>query len=327
MRVSYILLLSFIAVSCNGLFDLDIVTKNALSWSWLESEMTEEASRQLIYKEKMGEDNPLRLHQSMSIYDNKAFCFNHGVDCFVLDTKTKRKYYSESLPESSHHNNAQFLDVYYQSGDKYPLLLLSRGDYPPNQNEFYIVRVEEKNDSISFHRVKTIKNTIVEAKNGGSWFADTKTNTLFMYTMTNGDWRVKEDNKASVFSFELPDILDPSEVVLGYEDVKNYWEYTYWIYQGGTFYNGFLYFNVQELPDLNGKKLEGSMNVLAIDARDGLIKAVLPLKESMETEGITVYNNKLYVSYKNGSPIHKATDTVFQLIEYSLPSSIVKKAN
>lgn len=322
-RITIILLFYFLFIACQKPQDEELASfSDGEHWTWLQSDTQEVSSRQTIFRHLFGDNDQLRLHQSMSLFDNKIFCFNHGVKCNVFDYNTKQELYSLDLPESSHHNNAQFLDVFLNKDDQFPLLLLSRGDYPPNQNEFYIVRVEELNDTVSFKRIKTIRNAISEANYGGSWVADTQTQTLFLYTMTKGDWRVK-DNKACVYSFQLPDLTDPGEVVLGYDDVQNYWEYSYLIYQGGAFYNGYLLFNVQSLSRVYGKKLESQKSVLAINTNNGLIEAVLPLKESMETEGICVYNDKLYVSFKDGSSNQKESDTVLKILEYSLPESII----
>lgn len=326
----FLLLIQF-AFSCRStkdsieLYDPSGITENSLRWKWIKSNMTENSKSRLVHQLFFSDKNQIRFHQSMSIYDNKAFCFNHGDICYVFDIKSKEELPASPLPEISHHNNAQFLDVFYQDDDKFPLLLLSRGDYPPNQNEFYIVRVEEKEKLFSFVRLKTIKNTLVEAKNGGSWFADTQRGTLYLYTMTKGDYRVREDNYSCVYTFKLPDLKSPSTVTLSYEDVEQYWEFPYFVYQGGTFYNGYLFFNVQSLSALEGKTLESSNNVLMIDSRTGSIEAVLPLIESLETEGIAVYNHNLYISYKNGADTQEESSTVFKLCEYHLPASIIKE--
>lgn len=297
---------------------------NVLSkWHWLEADLYENREMRLIHEVQFDKNNNLRQHQSMCLYDNKAFCFNDGRDSYVFDINTNKEWQTADMPQKCHHNNAQFLDVYYEAEDKYPLLLLSRGDYPPSQNEFYIFRVVENNDSIYFHKVKTIKNIILEAKNNGSWLADTQNQMLYMYTMSNGDWQVTKDNHFCIYAFELPNLLDESDVTLKYEDVKSYWEYDYLIHQGGTFYNGYLFFNVQGLVSVGNNLLDSSFNVIAINSKTGEIDAVLPIDNSMETEGISIYNEKLYVSFKNGIPDQRPNDIVLRINEYTLPSSIV----
>ena len=315
--------------SCSGNFALDgtdisLYAWSGLTWKWVDSGNEEIATKKVVYEEQFGEGNSIRFHQSMSVFGDVAFCFNHGEECRIYDLKTKEKLFSNPLPDKSHHNNAQFSTVYFKPEDEFPLLVLSRGDYPPNPNDFYIVRVQNEKGHYSFSVVKTIHNTIQEAKNNGSWVVDEDHGRLFLYCMTAGDYRVKEDNRFCVFSFRLPDISDPEDVTLGYEDVLQKWEYTYLIHQGGTYYNGYLFFNVQSLNSVEGKDVVSSKSVIAINTTDGHIDIVLPLDDFKETEGISVYDNKLYVSFKEGSESQSAKNTVFSLKEYSLPKSIIR---
>ncbi len=325
-RVAF--LVSVLAVSsCSGniAFDGPEISLNAwsgLTWRWVESGIEEKATKKVIYEEQFGSGNSIRFHQSMSIFGDVAFCFNHGDECRIYDIKTKERLSANSLPDKSHHNNSQFSTVYQKPDDEFPLLVLSRGDYPPNPNDFYIVRVEEEENLYSFSIVKTIHNTIQEAKNNGSWVIDEDHGRLFLYCMTTGDYRVTEDNRFCIFSFDLPDISDPEDVTLGYDDVLQKWEYTYLIHQGGTYYNGYLFFNVQSLPSVDGKDVVSPKSVIAINALNGHIDVILPLDDFKETEGICVWNNRLYVSFKEGREDQSAMNTVFTLKEYSLPVSI-----
>ena len=291
-----------------------------LKWRWLFSGKEEVATQRLVYEERFGNGNTIRLNQSMAVFKDKAFCFNDGKECRVYDLKTMLKNQAKELPDYSHHNNAQFLKKYYQEGDKYPLLLLSRGDYPPNQSDLYVVRVTEENDCFSFTIVKTIHNTLKEAQYNGSWVADEDHNKLFLYCMTSGDWRTKEENVFCIYSFPLPDTSSKEDVTLGYEDVLDRWDYEYLIHQGGTYYNGYLFFNVEGLTWLKGAFLNYYKNIIAINVDNGLSEISLPLDDYKETEGISVYDEKLYVSFKNGNAELQPEDIVFSLYEYSLPS-------
>ena len=316
--------------SCSKSFLLDgtnlsLSSWSGLTWEWVDSGFEENATKELVYEEQFGEGNTIRLHQSMSVFDDVAFCFNHGNECRIYDLKTKDQFYAEPLPDKSHHNNAQFSNVFFEQGDRFPLLILSRGDYPPNPNDFYVVRVQENEGRYSFSIVKTIHNSIREAIHNGSWVIDEDHNKLFLYCMTTGDYRVKENNHFCIYSFNLPDITDPEDITLGYEDVLDKWEYTYLIHQGGTYYNGFLLFNVQSLSSVEGKEVVSSKSVIAINATSGHIDIVLPLDDSKETEGISVFDNCLYVSFKEGNENQSFANTVFTLNAYSLPASIIKR--
>ena len=320
MKYSALVLTLFVALSCESLNQPVIPEWDGLSWTLLDSSTKLPVSHDTIYEECFGEGNTLRLNQSMSIISNRIFCFNNGTTAHVFDYTTKEYITSKELPEYSHHNNAQFTHCYLDESYLYPLLLLSRGDYPPSKNDLYLVQVSEQDGVISFQRHKTIHNTLVEAAYNGSWVIDEDNKRLFLYTMDKGDWRVKEDNVFTVYEFEMPDLFNDEDVTLGYEDVVNMWNYSYLILQGGTYYNGLLFFNVQNLKSIYEHKLYCSRCVIAIDADTGIIKAYLPLDEALETEGISVYAQKLYVSFKNGNEKQGRKDIVFKINEYELPS-------
>lgn len=326
MAKHFILFLCFVAIitSCNANID-NIFGTPALEWTRLKDGHKEQSVEKTVYEEFFGQGNSLRLNQSMCIWHNNVFCFNHGNECKVLSLGSKEWQLSDPLPEQSHNNNAQFLNSFYNYQDKYPLLLVSRGDYPPNQNCAYIMRVTEENNRFSFLITKKIDNTIQEAQYNGSWVIDQEHGRLFLYTMTADDYRVRDNNYFCIFSFILPNILDSKDITLTYDDVLEKWEYEYLVLQGGTYYNGYLLFNVQSLNSIDGHGLLSAKNVLAINASNGKIEAVLPLFENNETEGICVYDNKLYISFKNGQKNQEETNKVFSLIEYTLPSFITKK--
>lgn len=314
--------------SCSGNFlvdgaDVSLFAWSGLSWKWVHSDLEEPATRETIYEEQFGDGNTLRLHQSMCVYEDIAFCFNDGDECRVYNIHSKERLYSEPLPQTSHHNNAQFSHYFYDDHDQYPLLILSRGDYPPNQNDFYVVRVSETDGMFDYSVVKTIHNSIVEAQYGGSWVIDEEHERLFLYCMTAGDWRTKENNRFCVLSFRLPDISNPEDVTLSYDDVLERWEYTYLIGQGGTYFNGYLFFNVESLETVDGKKVVSPKSVIAVNVSNGHVEVVLPLDDTKETEGICVFNNKLYVSFKEGTKDQSPASIVFTLNEYSLPESII----
>lgn len=128
----------------------DISDNQDLKWSHINTGKEEPAIEKIVYEETFDRGSDLRENQSMCIWGGKAFCFNDGKVCKVLDMESKKWLYSEPLPVSSHQNNAQFLNTYYEEEDKYPLMLLSRGDYPPSSNNAYIVRVSEVNNIFFF---------------------------------------------------------------------------------------------------------------------------------------------------------------------------------
>lgn len=322
-RLLLIMLATAVQTACSGdiVVNPDVIT--TLAWTWLNIDLSEKARDRLIFEDPFSENSSSRLNQSICIWCDKVFCFSHGNECKVLDLQTKEWLSSFELPETSHNNNSQFLNSFYDQTDKYPLMLLSRGDYPPNQNDVYIGRIQEKDNHFSFSIIKTIHNSIQEAQNNGSWVVDEDHGKLFLYTMTKGDYRVLDDNKFCIFSFNLPDIKNEETIILGYDDVVDRWEYKYFALQGGTYHNNRLFFNVESLTSLGQKQLASSKNVLAINVENGLIEATLPLYASVETEGICVYKNNLYVSFRDANLPKEPTDIVFYLKEYSIAPSFL----
>ena len=117
--------------SCSKSFLLDgtnisLYSWGGATWRWTDSELQEKTTKRLVCEEQYGNDNTIRQHQSMSIFDGIAFCINDGDECRIFDITSKESFYSDPLPDKSHHNNAQFSHYYYDEKDRYPLLFLSR---------------------------------------------------------------------------------------------------------------------------------------------------------------------------------------------------------
>lgn len=161
-------------------------------------------------------------NQSMAVWGGKAFCFNdtsrsktHGF-CIIIDTNTGEVIarimdtpyvLSPSGYGASHLNNACFTDQYFASSDAFPLLLISRGDYPNSKDkkgeELYVFRVIEESGSFSFTRIKTIitKHDYLTTHNP-SWDYDSKRKMIWGHCLTE-DWRWGEYVGAAHRSFNM----------------------------------------------------------------------------------------------------------------------------
>jgi len=219
------------------------------------------------------------------------------------------------------HNNAQFSNIFYSEDDRFPLLALSRGDYPPASNPFYVYRIREDERGYYFKIIKTIHNNIGEAHNNGSWLLDEDNKKLYLYCLEKGDFRTVDFNRFCIFQFQLPDLLSSeSDVYLTEEDILNKWTFPFMIHQGGACYKGRLYFNVQDISFLWGKTLKwNERNVVVFNPNHGGFDLVLPLFETLETEGICYYENKLYISFKDGHKGHEDNFIMFKIMQYDLP--------
>lgn len=323
MKQSLLFLTLFSVTSCQ----IDDFLSILFPYGWIDckTEQVFSTSRNELYYEYLGTGNTNNEHQSMAVYENMFFCFESGNKCRVYDSSTFAMLSYCDLEENSHHNNAQMTDIYLREDDKYPLLLLSRGDYPPNKNSFYLVRIEESSFKFSFRIVKTIHNSIKEAQNNGSWIVDSINKYLYLYCMDNGDYRTIEDNHFCIFQFKLPNIFnEETEYHLSYSDVINKWTFPYLVLQGGTCYNGYLLFNVQDLSEIEGRSIAVGKYALLFNPKSGAFTARLPLYESLETEGICVKEDKLFISYKDGNTNHQPDYLMFKIVEYDLPNNLFR---
>lgn len=143
-------------------------------------------------------------NQSMAVYNGKCFCFNdtkfaqtYGF-CVVIDAETGNVLDRiEAVPDiiigNSHLNNACFTDVFYEAGDTYPLLLLSRGDYASADDkigqQMYILRITESGGTYIFTGVKTIvaQHDFLSTFNP-SWDYDANRKMIWGHCHTE-DWR------------------------------------------------------------------------------------------------------------------------------------------
>ena len=269
--------------------------------------------------------------QSMAIYDDKVFLFldttaenasEAGYSFVVLDLITKEILFKGQTPtRNCHNNNAQFLDVFFSSEDKYPLLLLSRGDYPssPDAEKCYVVRIIETNNSFQLEIIKTISCTLEQAKFNGSWVTD-RCGNLFLYTMTLGDWRVPESdgNKFIVYRFDMFDPIDGSNLVLTNDDVKGFSTFDYCIFQGGDSLNGKLYLPIGGYTKINGIREPNVRNIVAIvDPICGIVEDTID-SDVLENEGVSYYKGKLYVASKDGSGTAQTRTPTFKIQSFTL---------
>lgn len=264
--------------------------------------------------------------QSMAVYGDKAFLFldttaetinNAGYSFVVIDLVTKEIVFKGNTPtRDCHNNNAQFLDTFYSSNDQYPLLLLSRGDYPSSEEagKCYIVRVTEQSNEFKLTIIKTISCTLEQAKYNGSWVTD-RCGNLFLYTMTIGDWKTPETdgNKFVLYRFNMFNPLNTTDIVLSENDVISSSTFDYCILQGADGFNGKLYMPIGHYTKLNGIPTSSDPNIIAVvNPINGLIEETIP-SDAMENEGASIFNGKLYVSSKNVTGTSETMSPTFKI--------------
>ena len=138
-------------------------------------------------------------NQSMAIFGGYYFCFNDTGNpstpfCVIIQMSNNEVI--DSILEhpaeigSSHVNNATFTDKYYDSNDEFPLILISRGDYPDSTakgKEMYVYRIQIINGKFVFTHIKTIatERYIMTP----SYEYDAKRGMIWGHACKGGDWR------------------------------------------------------------------------------------------------------------------------------------------
>lgn len=275
--------------------------------------------KELFCRVYQGENDEIeRRNQSIAVANNRLFVFgdnnyvfkdgNHMTDNVrIYDLNTFSEIATAYTGvENTHHNNAQFLNVYYSEDDVYPLLLLSRGDYADigsSYEEFYVMRIVESDGVYTFQRIKTLTCSIEQVKYNGSWVYS-PSGYLFLYTYTNGTWRLTEDNNLCLIAFPITKEQLKSSDILQYEncDIEFTHNLPYAIMQGASCVDGVIYMALQGLGNINGKVNDIGYNLLVgVNERTGYIDSVMKMdKQNIEPEGIAIYDKALYVSYHDG---------------------------
>ena len=242
------------------------------------------------------------------VYGNRIFSFNNGATCSVFALDTLELLEVASLPWSAHNNNAQQTPYFYDSGDTYPLFLVSRGDYAGNgEQKFYFVRVVESSGNFTFTIVKEVSYSgFPGAEYNCSWFANYERRELYCYSYPNGDWSVSQNNPILFHKFDLPSLDNYDIVTITGADIKETITLQdHWIMQSGLYHNGKIFIQVEgdSTWDLtiNGQTFDKSLGLhwlFVINAESGYIESYIPLYSSIEQEGMCIYDGELYMSEK-----------------------------
>lgn len=312
--------------SCNGLHDYESYISE-IEWQSLSNGVPIglKSEYKNIFDVSYTEDTLLRYHQSLATYKGYFFCFNDRKEHSVFFESEKEGTWVKqkiTLFDMSHHNNAQFTDVFFDSADIYPLLILSKGDYDSRDNGFFVLRIISDNP-FEFEEIGEVSISIKEAKNNGSWIVDTENNKLYLYSLSNGDYRLEDDNNLVIFEFDLPNIKSKGHIYLGLDNVIKKWEMPYLVHQGAVSYKGkILYASENVKLTFNDEKKTGE-HIVLFNPQKGKYEAILPLEESMELEGISIFDNTIYLSYKRGL-IFSKNQIVLRVAKCSIPRELIE---
>ena len=140
--------------------------------------------------------------------------------------------------------------------------------------------------------------------------------------MSIGDYRVVEGNSFHIYEFSLPDLRTSDSITLSYENVLRQWEMPYLTHQGATFYNGRILFAAKDIMLPGESSIRDGEAVIIFNPETGVYEAMLPLKEQFELEGISVFNDEIYLSYTKGSR-SSAGNVFFKINKVPFPKEIL----
>ena len=262
-----------------------------------------------LWKDFNSTDNPdlpqyrFNENQSIAIYNGYMFLFNNAGTGAVVDYSTKGiiASFTSGATSQNHQNSAQFTDYFYDSSDEFPLLLQSQmfENHPGgnNNDKCFIYRITRSNNDFTF----TLINSIVydHETYGVSWCYDQAMGKLYGVCFYNGSYNVPNNNPIHVIGFDMPskaDVIAGNQITLTDNDVTSHAVIDHAVIQGAYFYQGTLFLAIQYYPYVTN----GSC-VWAIDPLEGRVKSQITLANGWEPEGVSIYDEHIYVTQRHGS--------------------------
>lgn len=240
----------------------------------------------------------LTANQSMAIYGNYVFLGLSGGSVCIIDRITKAPISISTLPitTNNHLNSAQFTDIFYDTADEFPLLLLSKCaliSTGANNNICQVYRITRTDSTFTFTLINTITTDFPTG--GIDWVIDITNKKLGIV----GNIPTKA-GKTSIRMWNCPtaaEILSGTAIVMKDADVLNAFELDVFDSQaafaiGGLIFVGKGLGNVPEYVEV-------------IDVEKAMIVSSVNLIDRAEVEGVYIFDGKLYVSQRLASNASK----------------------
>ena len=291
-------------------------------------------TRNVVYTEQwVDSSTSIRYKtQSHAMYNGKLFVFLDGGTCsvYTFDDGVNNITWVEDVPIglSSHCNNAQFSNIFYESSDTYPLILIS-GDSPNGSNAIHWVRITESEGHVAFSEIKSVALNIPYAQFSGTIVANFTAKRMFM-TCFKMYYGTTSGNESYIFEIPFVGYDSAKTEINSNDDVRLVFSMSPRItWQGGCEHQGKLYLPASHIQQINGipigtmtingVSVNGTLapSILVIDEDTGNIESVLSMPNNHEMEGLCLYDKNLYLTQREGGTSHSSSDTIFWIVKYT----------
>ena len=249
--------------------------------------------------------------QSMAMVNGKVFLFASTGICTIIDYDTKEiESYCTFTPNTRQHaNSAQFTDIYYDSNDDFPLLLLSRcGNsvtvVQPSDDAALVYRITVNNGVYTMTLINSIFTTFDTY--GSSWGVDNNSKKLYLETYLAGTYQTTSNNPIRYLMFDMPNetaIKSGNSISLSEVNIRAQMLYEHQTFQGVTVNGGVIY---------TGMTYSGQ-HVWAVDIMKNRVTSKVKLTASQEVEGVAIHNEKIYVCQRNGNGTDDEKLAIYEL--------------
>ena len=245
-------------------------------------------------------DYKLHLAQSMAVYGGYVFLLSEEGVCTVLSYTTKAIVGKFALPLTTgcHYNSSVFSDIFYSAGDTFPLLFSSRcmdDGTDPDMDACLVLRITLTEGVFACTLINKIVSDVVT--HNCNWIVDNNNRTITQFGYPVGGYNVESNNPDVYNVWTMPqasNITGGTTIALNKADTIGHYEHKHLIFQGADVKHGVIYIGMQPLS--------GGRYIYGIDVLKGEITSIVPLSnQTLEIEGVAIYNGKLYVEQKDGT--------------------------